>query len=172
MGTAHIRPIGVEDAAALRALGIQTFREAFGSQNSFADMEHYLNNKFSDTQLKSEIETEGSFFYFLEEDSSPIGYLKLNVGPAQSDNILPSAFEIERIYLKEAHHGKGYGQVLMDKSLDEAKKHGCNTVWLGVWEHNLKAIKFYEKNGFTAFSTHPFKLGGDDQTDILMKKPL
>lgn len=172
MEKAHIRPIGVEDAEALQSLGKTTFREAFGDQNSFADMDQYLNEKFSLSQLTKEIKTKGSAFYFLEENHTPFGYLKLNVGAAQSDDILPTAFEIERIYLLEAYHGKGYGQILMDKSIAEAKAHNCHTIWLGVWEHNLKAIRFYKKNGFSVFSKHPFKLGGDDQTDILMKRRL
>lgn len=172
MQPVHIRPLGVEDVKALQSLGKTTFREAFGDQNSFADIEHYLNDKFSIAQLTKEIETKGSYFFFLEENHTPIGYLKLNIGSAQSDHVLPEAFEIERIYLLEAHHGKGYGQILMDKSLAEAKAHNCDTIWLGVWEHNEKAINFYKKNGFNAFSTHPFKLGGDDQTDILMKRRL
>lgn len=41
---------------------------------------------------------------------------------------------------------------------------------LGVWEHNHRALRFYEKNGFIAFGTHIFQLGNDQQTDILMKK--
>jgi ribosomal protein S18 acetylase RimI-like enzyme len=43
-------------------------------------------------------------------------------------------------------------------------------VWLGVWEKNLRAISFYEKNGFIAFDQHIFQLGDDRQTDIMMKK--
>ena len=45
-------------------------------------------------------------------------------------------------------------------------------VWLGVWEQNPRAIRFYEKNGFVPFDTHVFILGEDKQTDILMKKIL
>ena len=42
-------------------------------------------------------------------------------------------------------------------------------LWLGVWEKNLSAIRFYEKNGFTAFGEHIFMLGTDPQRDVLMK---
>jgi ribosomal protein S18 acetylase RimI-like enzyme len=45
-------------------------------------------------------------------------------------------------------------------------------VWLGVWEKNARAIRFYEKNGFVAFDKHLFKLGDEEQTDIMMKRVL
>jgi ribosomal protein S18 acetylase RimI-like enzyme len=41
--------------------------------------------------------------------------------------------------------------------------------WLGVWEDNHRAIRFYEKNGFEKFDSHPFILGESKQTDLLMK---
>jgi ribosomal protein S18 acetylase RimI-like enzyme len=51
-----------------------------------------------------------------------------------------------------------------------ARKKNVNYVWLGVWELNQKAISFYTKNGFVAFSAHSFWLGDDEQTDIMMKR--
>jgi ribosomal protein S18 acetylase RimI-like enzyme len=50
-----------------------------------------------------------------------------------------------------------------------AKQKKFTTVWLGVWEENKKAIQFYTKNGFVAFDQHIFKLGDDEQTDIMMR---
>jgi ribosomal protein S18 acetylase RimI-like enzyme len=42
-------------------------------------------------------------------------------------------------------------------------------MWLGVWEENPRAIRFYQKQGFVEFDQHIFQLGEDAQTDILMK---
>jgi ribosomal protein S18 acetylase RimI-like enzyme len=50
-----------------------------------------------------------------------------------------------------------------------AKDINATHVWLGVWEKNPKAIRFYKKNGFVEFDKHIFKLGTDEQTDIMMK---
>jgi diamine N-acetyltransferase len=60
----------------------------------------------------------------------------------------------------------------MQSCLDYIQQQGCDTVWLGVWEHNPRAIAFYEKWGFEKFGAHDFLLGTDLQTDILMKKKL
>ena len=82
------------------------------------------------------------------------------------------SLEIERIYVKKAHQGKKVGQVLFERALETARLQNKTYLWLGVWEENLKAIRFYEKNGFVAFDKHIFKFGEDEQTDIMMKKPV
>ena len=53
-----------------------------------------------------------------------------------------------------------------------AKDKKSDYVWLGVWEENPRAISFYKKNGFEEFDKHIFKLGNDEQTDIMMKLKL
>lgn len=62
--------------------------------------------------------------------------------------------------------------MLFDKALEEARKTTCSYVWLGVWENNHRAIKFYSKNGFEKFDTHIFKLGDEEQLDWMMKLDL
>ncbi len=69
-------------------------------------------------------------------------------------------------------HGKKIGQLLFDKARDCARKLGKTYLWLGVWEENHQAIGFYEKQGFTVFDKHIFKLGEDLQTDIMMRLPI
>jgi ribosomal protein S18 acetylase RimI-like enzyme len=53
-----------------------------------------------------------------------------------------------------------------------ARHKNVDFVWLGVWEENTRAINFYQKNGFVAFDKHIFKLGSDEQTDIMMRLQL
>jgi ribosomal protein S18 acetylase RimI-like enzyme len=53
-----------------------------------------------------------------------------------------------------------------------AKEVKAEYIWLGVWEENNKAIHFYTKNGFIPFDKHIFKLGDEEQTDIMMKLEL
>ena len=83
-----------------------------------------------------------------------------------------NTIEIERIYASKAYLGKHVGKTLMEACLKLAKQGGHNVVWLGVWEHNPRAIAFYEKWGFEKFGSHSFLLGNDLQTDLLMKKNL
>jgi diamine N-acetyltransferase len=119
--------------------------------------------------LTTELTNKNSEFYFAEFEGQVIGYLKLNFGPSQTELKDEGALEIERIYVLKEFQGKKIGQLLYEKSIEIAKQQGVDYVWLGVWEENPRAINFYKKNGFMEFDKHTFKLGNDEQTDIMMK---
>lgn len=122
--------------------------------------------------MKEELSNEESLFFIAWGDNVPIGYLKINIGDAQTELQDPLALEIERIYVKSTQHGKRIGQKLYHKALGIAQQTNKKSIWLGVWEKNSRAIRFYEKNGFVAFDKHIFKMGEDEQTDIMMRKTL
>ena len=154
----------------IQLIGRETFLEAFAENNSDADMKMYLEENFNDEKILHELNNPESFFFIAWDTECPIGYMKLNIGKAQTEGNEESAIEIERIYVKAAYHGKKVGQLLYDRALEFAKGAHKSYIWLGVWEENLRAISFYKKNGFVAFDKHIFKLGNDEQTDIMMKK--
>jgi ribosomal protein S18 acetylase RimI-like enzyme len=66
-------------------------------------------------------------------------------------------------------HGQRVGQLLYEQALTLARQAQAEFVWLGVWGENPRVIRFYQKNCFVAFDKHVFKLGDDEQTDIMMK---
>ncbi len=55
---------------------------------------------------------------------------------------------------------------------DAARVSGARTLWLGVWEHNPRAIAFYRKCGFEDVGTQVFVLGADHQRDLVLARPL
>ncbi|QKX07097.1 GNAT family N-acetyltransferase [Aquimarina sp. TRL1] len=166
----RIRPVEKKEAEQLRVIGIATFEDTYGSLNTPENMKIYLEKNFSKKQLLKELDNPDSKFYFLEEQEKVLGYLKINVGSSQTEYCLDEALEVERIYILSIYQGRGYGSKLLDKAVEIAKTAGVKNIWLGVWEKNLKAINFYQKNGFVVFHTHIFKLGDEEQTDLLMKK--
>ena len=135
-------------------------------------MQKYLEEGFSIDKLTAELTNPHSEFHFAKHDNKVIGYLKINFGQAQTEFNDNKALEIERIYVLKEFYGKKVGQVLYDKAFDIAKQAGADYLWLGVWEENQRAINFYKKNGFVEFDKHIFKLGDDEQTDIIMKLKL
>lgn len=162
--------IGLADLQQLKSLSITTFSEAFMKFNKEEDMLDYLNVAFTDIQLSKELSNLNSTFYFAYRERELAGYIKVNLGPAQTDIQDSNSLEIERIYVLEKHQGKKVGFHLFDKALAIAKENKVDIIWLGVWEENQQAIDFYEKLGFTRFGKHSFLLGTDEQTDILMKR--
>jgi diamine N-acetyltransferase len=167
-----IRKVSLEDIDQLQKIGRKTFEETFSANNSEENMLKYLESGFSFEKLNAELNNQLSEFYFAILNDRVIGYLKLNTGLAQTELKDETALEIERIYVLEEFHGKKVGQILYDKSLEVADTKNAPYIWLGVWEKNPRAISFYRKNGFEEFDKHLFKLGDDEQTDILMKKDL
>ena len=164
--------ISKEEVLDLQKIGRQTFYETFSESNTEENMQNYLAEGFSTDKLSDELNNENAEFYFAKLDNEVIGYLKLNFGQSQTELKDDKALEIERIYVLKEFHGKKVGQILYDKAIEIAKQKSVNYVWLGVWEENPRAINFYKKNGFVEFDKHIFKLGNDEQTDIMMKLKL
>lgn len=167
-----IKQIDKEELGNLQEISRNTFYSAFASQNTEENMKLYMDQAFSTESLLLELNDPESQFYFALLNDQVVGYLKLNIGAAQSDLQDENGMEISRIYVEENYQGHGIGQHLIDKALEIARQRKSSFIWLGVWEKNVAAIRFYERNGFEKFSTHHFMLGHDLQTDIIMKKKL
>lgn len=164
--------ITLDDLEKLQIIGRKTFEETFSESNSEENMRNYLEEGFSKEKLTAELNDENSEFYFAILKDEVIGYLKVNFGESQTELKDSKALEIERIYVSKEFYGKSVGQILYDKAIEIAKQKGSEYVWLGVWEENPRAISFYKKNGFIEFDKHIFRLGDDEQTDIMMKMKL
>lgn len=172
MVTIEIAKVQLNDLEQLQEISRKTFEETFSASNSEENMKNYLEEGFSSEKLSAELVDKNSEFYFATLDKEVIGYLKINFGKSQTELKDNNALEIERIYVSKEFHGKRVGQLLYDKAVEIAKHKKSEYVWLGVWEENPRAISFYKKNGFVEFDKHIFKLGNDEQTDIMMKLQL
>lgn len=168
----QIKKISLNEIDQLQKIGRQTFQETFSDSNSEENMKNYLEEGFSSEKLTAELNNKDSEFYFATLENNVIGYLKVNFGESQTELKDSKALEIERIYVSKEFHGKKVGQLLYDKAIEIAKQKNSEYVWLGVWEENLRALSFYRKNGFVEFDKHIFKLGDDEQTDLMMKLKL
>ncbi|MBK9013843.1 MAG: GNAT family N-acetyltransferase [Saprospiraceae bacterium] len=157
------------DCSLLRKIGLRAFTEAFAAQNNKADFDSYVAKAFDPALLALELETQASEFYFAKIGGQVAGYLKLNHPPVQEEDFGNNCLEIQRIYSLAAYYGCGVGVALLKKAFGISREHGYDFVWLGVWEENHRAIRFYHKHGFEVFGSHPFLFGTDLQTDLLMR---
>jgi len=162
----------IEQLNLLRDVSIETYRDTFEEHNCETLMQQYLSDALNPEKLLYEFQTEGSFFYFIYSGEEVAGILKLNTGDAQTDNVDKYGLEIERFYIRKNYLRQGLGKVLMQFAYDVAKKLNKHSVWLGVWEDNARALAFYKAQGFYQIGEHPFDMGGDIQTDLLLKKDL
>jgi diamine N-acetyltransferase len=178
VGTAvKVRPATIEDAAALSRLGAATFRETFERDNTPEDMARYLAEAFTPEQQAAEIADPNSVVLLAEHatgssDSALVGYAHLACGEPPEAVRGPAPLELKRLYVARGWHGRGVAQALMDDAIAAAGARGAQTLWLGVWEHNSRAVAFYEKYGFRRVGEHPFLLGADKQTDWILARPI
>jgi len=170
MGNILIRRAGITDAALIAELSRQTFYDSFAASNTKDDIDKFMNEQFSADALIKEVETGDGVFFLAYDGDEAIGYVRMRDGDhyPEFDNL--SSIEIARIYAVQSSIGKGVGSAMIKKCIETAKELNRKIIWLGVWEHNKRAIDFYTKWGFEKFGQHEFVLGSDVQTDWLMKK--
>lgn len=174
MNKIEIRKAKTEDAKMLAELSFRTFYDAFHDhpKNAPEDMAAYMDSAFSVETISGEIADENSIFILAESEEVAVGYAKVTIGGLEEGIDARRPIELNRLYATQDQIGKGVGQKLMDRCFAIAAENNCDVMWLGVWEYNPRAQRFYEKQGFKFVGKHVFLLGKDPQIDLLMQKEL
>lgn len=162
-----IRRITLQDAETLSALSKKTFYDTFTGTCTEEDMQQFLHEYFDVEVVKKELSNENDFYFFIEVDGTPSGYLRLMEDYSNFELMKQwKALELKRIYVDKPFHGQGLAQQLTAFAENFAKENEYEVLWLGVWEHNLRAKKFYEKMGFKDSGyMHDFPIGNTPQRD-------
>ena len=177
----QIIPALPEHARALSEFSSAAFYDAYEYANTEEDMRQYVSEHFSEEEIRKEIGTKNTFIFLAMMDEKIVGYVKL--GTATSPGELEArpddkvgrgkaAIEIERFYVDKKLQSKKIGSALMKYIITFSKAQDKKIIWLGVWKRNIRAVAFYEREGFVKFGETIFTLGRDLQEDFLMKKEL
>lgn len=163
-----------EDVNSLADLAARSFRDAFASENTEEDIDEYIGSAFSIEKIEKDFQNASNVFLVAcsASDGQPVGYAKLRKDSRHSSVDSASTIELERLYADSSVIGKGVGKALMLECVERAHGLGYDTLWLGVWERNHRAIQFYERHGFSTVGEQEFKLGSDIQNDLIMCKAL
>ncbi len=160
------------DAAALADFAERSFRDAFGSDNTPADVVRYVALAYGEQIQHAEISDPQRVILLAKDRDSIIGYAQLLSGTTPCCVRATPAIELERFYVASEWHGRGLAQRLMQRATDAASCANAAALWLGVWERNARGIAFYRKAGFVDVGSKPFQLGTDMQTDRVMCRAL
>ena len=150
-------------------LSRKIFYDSFHAQNKPENILSYMDIAYTRNQLLSELLNPLSEHYFICEGEKKIGFLKLNKAGVQSDINDPQSLELQRIYIDSAYQGQGLGAMLLEKAKERTRALHLGYIWLGVWEKNPNAIRFYQRHGYVIFGSHQFVMGDEVQTDILLR---
>lgn len=164
----------VADAETLQPLAVKIFNDAFAANplNEPEDMRAYIAEAFSLEQTRRELADANLTFFIAEIEGEMIGYAKLQENSTEDCVSDAHPIELARLYVLQDFHGRGIAERLMNECFAIAEKKNYETMWLGVWEHNFRAQRFYEKLGFVRVGSHVFQLGKDAQTDWVMEKKI
>jgi len=167
-----IRIATANDAELIATMSRTTFIDSFAAQNTKENMDLFMEQQFTHEALMQEVGAPGNIFLLAYDGEEAAGYIRMRENNQEKGLEGLFAIEIARIYAVKSAIGKGVGSALMKEAIAIAHSRHYQVIWLGVWEHNERAIAFYTKWGFEKFGEHPFMLGHDLQTDWLMKKEI
>ncbi len=161
-----------EDAGLISVLATVSFYEAYFEQDDPHDLTNYIRGSFELDRVAEELGEPGSSFLIAFLDGKAVGYARLIEGSRHPSITTPATTELRRIYVVERVWGTGVGQLLLDRCFDEARELGAGSIWLGVWERNARAQRFYEKNGFAQRGTLEFPYGDSVGINLVLEKTL
>lgn len=167
-----IRTAEPADAPYLAELGARMFLTAFAANNNPADIDAYVAKAFSKDTILQELEDPQSKFLLAVSNGNNIGYAKIRKGQPPDCVDGPRPIELERLYVDASKQSGGVGATLMQAVFEYASGEGYGTVWLGAWEKNPNARRFYERQGFAAVGSKYFIVGNDRQNDVIMRRIL
>jgi ribosomal protein S18 acetylase RimI-like enzyme len=156
------------DAPSLAVLAERTFRDTFGPRNSPENMDQHCAKVFGTEIQGREIDDRNLLTTLAEADGRMVGFSQLRLGHPHASVVAKRPAELNRIYVIGEWQGRGVARDLLQNALDTASGAGCDCLWLGVWEHNAKAMAFYRKFGFEIVGSQAFMLGNDRQRDLVM----
>jgi GNAT superfamily N-acetyltransferase len=157
------------DARLISVLGTVAFYEAYYLQDEPASLVGYILDSFSPELIAAEIADPAATFFIIYNDGKAVGFAKLHRNEPHGSVTGERPIELQRIYIIENVYGKGVGERLLNHCLDFARAEGFKTLWLGVWQANLRGQRFYQKHGFRKVGTKPFAYGDDFESNNIMQ---
>jgi ribosomal protein S18 acetylase RimI-like enzyme len=168
----RIRTATIADAALLAELAARTFAESFGAHNTAEDMTIHLSRTYGEAIQGRELADPALTYLIAEVDGATAGYALVRAGRIPACVTGEKPIEIYRFYVDQPWQGRGVAQALMSACEAEAHRRAGRTLWLGVWERNARAKRFYEKMGFRDVGSQEYVVGTDPQTDRVLMRPV
>ncbi|MET0374825.1 MAG: GNAT family N-acetyltransferase [Rhizorhabdus sp.] len=172
----QIRFAHAEDASALAALKLETFRQTFldggfGIPYPPADLAAFEAESYAPGRVAAELrDPERRSWVAEDRDGRLLGYAQ--VGPCKLPH--PEAGgeqgELYQLYILRQAQGQKLGKQLLDVALAYLTDSRPGPVWLGVWSGNEKAQAVYAARGFERVGDYRFKVGSWYDEEYIFRK--
>jgi len=166
------RDATMADALALSDLARETFVATFGALYPVADLKHYIAHTYGREIQAAEIADVSMQHRLAEAGGALVGYARAGAYKLPLDNGARAAFELHRLYVVEAVKGQGVAAALMDWTHAQARTAGAADLFLGVYQGNTRAQRFYRRYGFEIVGEYLFAVGATRDPEYIMRKAL
>lgn len=168
----EIKEATLQDIPAMRTVAISSYADTFSASNTPENMEAFFKSAYSLDAFVKEFHEPNSRIYLAWETDQLVGFARMRECDEVKSLLGDNTVELQRIYVLTSAQGKSVGRLLMEAALAFAIQRKYDWIWLGVWEQNFKAQRFYKAWGFEKFSEHTFWMGDDPQVDWLLRRKL
>jgi diamine N-acetyltransferase len=153
-------------------LAITTHYEAYFQLDPSDELADYCLRFFNLETVKNELENPKLTYLIAEFEGNAVGFAELREGKKIECIEGKNAIEIQRIYVIEPMKGKGIGKELLEKCCEIGSEKGYETIWLGVWDKNVEAQKFYQKIGMENVGLTDFSDGKNEFLNFVFAKEI
>lgn len=153
----HAQP---DDAAALAAFAARAFAYTYRELDDPQEIADYCAEHFQPEVMARVIQDPACTTLLAWVGEQLAGYAILRDAPAPACVTAPVPLQLWRLYLGQGFIGQGLGARLMAEVHAQARQRGARTLWLGVYDRNVRAVEFYKRFGFAEVGTSQFLFGG------------
>ena len=160
-------------AELISSIGRQSFRAAFGNLfNNKNELNEYLDYTYESGKITKSLEKENNVFFLAFIENVPVGFAKVKKHSLNEQIESIAQMELQKIYVLPYYHGSGAGPALLETVIDLADEVSPDFIWLDIHISNIKAFRFYEKNGFQKTGKYYFTIGTQTFEYYLMSMPV
>jgi len=167
-----IRHASVDDAAPLASFAARCFADTYRELSDPDEIADYVAEHFRADVMATVVADPACTTLMALVDGELAGYAIVKDTPAPDCVLTPAPLKLWRLYLGEAFIGQGLGARLMAAVHEQARQRGARTLWLGVYDRNVRAVRFYERFGFAKVGGQEFLFGGQVYIDPVYAAPV
>ncbi|WP_285311851.1 GNAT family N-acetyltransferase [Stenotrophomonas maltophilia] len=167
----QIRRATLADVDALSAIAIATYNETWGDSYPPQELHDFLQAHYSSEPQRIELSDPRSAIWLLLDGDAVVGYLAAGANTLPHTDACEGDIELKRFYILAGHQNGGHGAGMMDAFMAWLDQPQRRTLWVGVWEENFGAQRFYARYGCSKVGEYDFIVGDTRDREFILRRP-
>ena len=168
----QIRLAKADDALCLGVLASQVFLDTYAVLGVRASLAEYVRSSFATSALQNLLANPEVMLCVAEASAHMVGFAQVSVEVAQPLVQAERPAELERLYVQRPFMGQRVGAQLLREAEELAAQRGADALWCSVWVHNVRALRFYERQGYANLGSSVFVMGHERHDNRVLCKML